>query len=193
VDQGARALPIAQLRDLANAGSNPSQATKQTALRILTRCVSSGKGVSAFRSAIVREVSSRVPAAVPASFKACLEAKANSVTSDQLSTLLSAFVTEGAATARAAGERLGRSLARQCLDQPGVLNALKTMFLTPIRHFVKTSHYSAAFRNCVLHKAERIPLAQLKKFALNPAGARSAGVAIGAGFARACIASGARP
>lgn len=193
VDQGAKALPISQLRDLANAGDNPSQSTRHTALQILTGCLSAGKGVSTFRSAIVREVSSTVPATVPASFKACLEARANTITSGQLSTVLSAFVTQGAATARASGERLGRSLARQCLDQPGVLGALKTMFLSPIRQFVKTSHYSAAFRNCVLHKAERISLAQLRKFALNPAGARAAGVAIGRDFAQACIASGARP
>src|SRR5947209_2062496 len=78
VDQRAQTLPLPQLRDLANAGDNPGQATKQTALRILTRCVSAGKGVSAFRSAIVQEVSAKVPATVPPSFKACLEDRANS-------------------------------------------------------------------------------------------------------------------
>ena len=193
VDSRARDLPISQLRDLANAGNNPSHATREAALRILNRCVQAGKGVSGFRSIIVSEVSSTVPKAVPASFKVCLEDRAKRISPDQLSQIVSAAVTGGATAARATGERLGRSLARRCLDQPGVLTGLRTVFLAPIEKFVRTSHFSSAFRYCVLRKAEQISLAQLKQFALDQVAGRSVGVALGKRFARACIASGARP
>jgi hypothetical protein len=193
VDTEARTLPISQLRDLANAGSNPSGATRGVALRILTTCVKAGHGVTAFRSVILGDVSRTFPKTVPARFKACVEDRVGTISPSQVSLVLTAFVTEGSAAAQATGERLGRSLARSCLNQPRVLAALRELFLAPIRRFARTSHFSAAFRYCVLRKAEHISLAQLKRFALNPVGATAAGVAIGRGFARACIASGARP
>jgi hypothetical protein len=193
VYQRARDLPLPQLRAVANAGANPSPATKRTAIGLLTGCVEQGHGVAALRGVIVKEVNTSVPKTLPTSFRDCIEARANAISANELSRVISAFATESGAAARANGERLGRSLALRCLDQPAVLGSLRELFLAPIRHFARTSHFSAAFRYCVLHKAQKISLAQLKRFALNPAGATAQGVEIGRGFARACIASGATP
>jgi hypothetical protein len=194
VDQRARALPLSQLRDLARAGASPGPATRQTAVRILTRCVQQGHGVSGLRALIVAKINAApIPKMLPATFRECVNARVKAIPPNELSKIISAYATGGQATERAEGERFGYRMGLQCLGQPSVLTSLRTLFLAPIRRFAQTSRFSAAFRHCFLRKAEQISLSQLKQFALNPAGATARGVALGKRLANACIASGARP
>jgi hypothetical protein len=193
VNQHAGQLPISQLRELANAGANPSAAAKQTAVQLIATCLKEGKGLAALRTVLVQGVMGSLSTSLPASYRSCVAAKANALPAGQLSGLISAYGTGGQSAVQSQAVALGRQLGLACLSEPSVLDSFRAIFLAPIRQFAQSSHFSAAFRNCVLRKAEQVPASQLKQFALNPAGAGDLGTKLGQGFAKACIAEGAKP
>jgi hypothetical protein len=131
--------------------------------------------------------------ALPPVFTSCLVAKANATTPAQLSALISAYANQQATVAQTQARQLGAGLAAQCLDSPGVAGALRAAFVAPIRSSFKTSRYSPAFQNCVLGKAQSVPIAQLRQMIANPAGAGAAGEAFGRQAATACVGQGAKP
>jgi hypothetical protein len=192
VAQQAGKLPIGQLRAVANAGSSPPPATKQVAVGLITACIRSGQGLDTMHSLIVQSIETSTSPNVPDVLKQCLIQRANATTGDELSQLVSAYAQNQAA-AQAQAQLVGRGLARQCLADPSILNALRGLFISPIRSALAKSSYSAAFKNCVLKKSEQFPAAKLREAALNPAGAQALGEAFGRNAARACIAAGAKP
>ncbi len=191
--QKARALPIAQLRGLAQSGTTPSGALKPAIANVLASCIQQGKGESALRAVIARETAAALPSTLPASFRGCVESKVRSLSAGQLSQLISVYATAGERALRSRSEQLGRSYGIACLRQPGMLASLRALFLKPIEGFARSSHYSPAFRQCVLREAQRVPAARIEQLALNPATAGAEGRLLGEGFARACIAAGAKP
>jgi hypothetical protein len=184
-------LPIAQLRSLANAGANPPQATKQVAFGLIATCIKQGHGISTIHALIAKAILSGAARTLPAVFTNCIVAKANATTPAQLAQLISAYATQNLAVAQSRARQVGVQLAAQCITTPGVIGALRPLFLAPIRSGLRTT--SAAFRNCVVAKAERLPATQLEQFALNPSTATARGEAFGARAAKECVASGAKP
>jgi hypothetical protein len=189
----ARSLPIDQLRTIVQAGANPPPATKKIGVDLVTTCVSQGSGLSALHAVIVNSIKSSVPSTVPPSFTQCVVAKANATTAGQLSQLISAYANEDQATASKQAEQVGVGLAHQCLNDPGVDNALRALLVQPIEQAFKTSKFSSAYKRCILSKARQFPLAKLKQAALHPSIAERIGEAFGRNAAKACIASGATP
>jgi len=192
VTQQAHGLPISQLREVVNAGSNPSPSAKRVVVRLYTTCLSQGKGVSALRARIVAGFVN-AQASLPPSFTSCLTSKADATTPAQLSALLSTYADQNRAAAQAAARQLGVSMALQCFDDPQVFSSFRAALLVPVRRGLQASHLSATFQRCVLNKAAQIPVSQFKQAAINPAGAHSLGVTLGQRAASACIASGAKP
>jgi hypothetical protein len=192
VSRQSLGLPIAQLRTLANAGANPPQATKQLGFGLIATCIKQGHGIAAIHGLIATAFLSGPSArTLPPVLRNCIVAKANATSPAQLAQLISAYATQNVAVAQSRARQVGVTLARQCLASPGVIVALRPLFLAPIRR--ELGKTSAAFRNCVLAKAERIPATELEQFALNPSTAAVRGRAFGVRAARACIASGAKP
>jgi hypothetical protein len=189
----AQRLPIGQLRDLGSRGANLPPGARAAGAHLLTGCIQQGKGVPALRSLIAQRVTAAMPGTLPASFRTCVENKARGLSVGQLSELISISLISGQSAERSAGEQLGRKLGIQCLAQPGVLAALRGLFLRPLQRLALSSRYSHAFTQCVLHKAQQISSARLRQFALHPASAQSLGHALGEGYARQCIAEGAKP
>ena len=190
VSQQSRALPIVQLRNLANAGSDPPAATKQVAARLLTACIGQGRGVAQFRALIVQAATGPAGATIPPVFKTCLITKVNAATPAQLAQLVSAY---GAGGQSAEARKVGAGFAAQCLDDPAVLAAARQVVLAPLRAAFKTAHYSVAFQKCLIAKTNQIPAPELKRWILDPATAEAHGAAFGKRAAEACIASGAKP
>jgi hypothetical protein len=191
VGKQSQGLPIAQLRDLAHAGANPAPATKQLAFRLIVTCIKQGQGISLIHGLIAKAFLNSSARTLPPVVKNCIVAKANATTPAQLARLISAYATQNAAVAQAQARQVGVGLASQCLASPGVIDALRPLFLAPIRRGLAST--SAAFRNCVLGKAERISGKQLEQYARDPSGASGSARAFGVNAARACIASGAKP
>jgi hypothetical protein len=187
VSQQSLGLPTAQLRALANAGSNSPPATQQLAARLIVTCMKKGDGIELIHSLIAKGILSSSAGKLPAVFTNCIVAKANATTPAQLDALISAYATQNQSVAQSRARQVGETLATQCLTVPRVINTLKPMFLAPIRRELRKT--SAAFRNCVLAKAERLSAAQLEGFGLKP----SAGEAFGERAAKACIAAGDEP
>jgi hypothetical protein len=185
-------LPTDQLRQVADAGPNAPPATRQLALRLVVTCIKQGRGIAAIHSLITTAfLSGPAAGSIPAVLRNCIVAKANATTPDQLAQLISAYVTQNVAVAQAQARQVGVTLAARCVAAPGVIGALRPLFLAPIRRGLRAT--SAAFRNCVLAKAERLPATTLEQYALNPSAASVRGRAFGENAARACIASGAKP
>jgi hypothetical protein len=193
VRQQAARLPTSQLRALADAGANPGPATKQTAVRLIVGCIGKGNGAAGLRTLIVQRIASTFPSTLPADFTSCVEDKASAIPASQLSAFLSTYATQGQAATTAQAEAYGHQLGIECLGQPGVIRSLRVVFLKPLQRFAQTSRFSKAFRECVLGKAEQISDQQVEQFALHPQQASTLGNALGRGYARACIAQGARP
>jgi hypothetical protein len=188
VSRQSLALPTAQIRDLANPGSNPPPATKQLAARLIVKCIEQGQGIAAIHSLITKGIlSAAAGTTLPAPFTDCIVAKADALTPAQLTQLISAYATQNLAAAQSRARQVGVVLAKRCIATRGVIGALRPLFLAPIRSGLRTT--SAAFRNCVLAKAAAIPAAQLERFALHP----NLGEAFGVHAGRACIAAGANP
>jgi hypothetical protein len=190
VSQQSRGLSIVQLRNLANAGSNPAPATKQVAARLLTTCIGQGKGIAQFRALIVQAATGPAAGSIPPVFKSCLVTRVNAATPAQLAQLVSAYGSGGQSIE---ARKVGAGFAAQCLDQPAVLGAARQVVLAPLRAAFKTSHYSVAFQKCLVTKTNQIPAPELKRWILDPATAESNGAAFGKRAAEACIASGAKP
>lgn len=193
VGQQAQGLPTDQLRSVANAGANPDPATKKIAIGLVSKCISEGKGISVLHQLIVQSIKQNASPNLPPAFTSCIIAKANQTTPAQLSALVSAYANGNESTAETQAKQVGVGLAHQCLGDPSVINALRTVFIAPIKKAFASSSYSAAFKNCVLKKAEQFPAAKLQQAALNPSGASALGEAFGRNAAKACIASGAKP
>jgi hypothetical protein len=193
VAQQAKGLPIDQLRAVASSAANPSGSTKKIAIGLVTTCIKQGKGISVLHQLIVQSIKANASSSLPPAFTSCIIAKANQTTPAQLSSLISQYANGSTAAAEAQAKQVGVDLAHQCLDDPGVITALRAVFIAPIKKAFAASSYSAAFKNCVLKKAEQFPAAKLKQAALNPSGAQALGEAFGRNAAKACIASGARP
>lgn len=186
-------LPISQLRELADSGANPSPAAKQTAVQLVVACLEAGQGLGAIRSELVQGMDASFPSSLPASFRSCVDQKANQIPAGELSGLIAAYGNGDQSAVQSRATTLGRDLGLQCLGEPGVLSAVRELFLAPIRQFAQSSTLSSAFRQCVLGKAEKVSLSQLKQFVLDPAHATAVGTALGRGFAKACIAGGIKP
>lgn len=189
----ARGLPIDQLRAVAKADSNPDPSTKKVAIGLVSTCIKQGKGISVLHQLIVQSIRQNASSSLPPAFTSCIIAKANQTSPAQLSQLISDYANGSTATAEAQAKQVGVGLAHQCLSDPGVINALRSVFIAPIKKAFQTSSYSDAFKNCVLQKAEQYPAAKLREAALNPSGATALGEAFGRSAAKACIASGATP
>jgi hypothetical protein len=193
VGQQANKLPIDQEKALASAPSNAPPATKKIAIGLVTSCIKQGKGLSVLHQLIVQAIKGSISPSLPPAFTQCVIAKANETTAGQLSQLISAYANENQATAQAQAKQVGVGLGRACLKDPSIVGALRGVFVTPIKQAFAGSQYSAAFKNCVLNKAEHYPAAKLQEAALNPSGASAQGEAFGKAAAKACIASGAKP
>jgi hypothetical protein len=196
VSQHAGKLPIAQLRAIANPGANPSLQVKQIGARLDSLCISQGQGINGARNLIVAGIVREIPhlaTPLPPSFTSCLEAKARQVPPTQLSQLLTSYATQGSAAAQANAQSFGVGLAHQCFGDPAVVAGLRGLFVSSFRTGLQTSKFSAAFKACLLKKANQVPASEVKQMALDPAGANALGVAIGKRAAKACIASGAKP
>jgi hypothetical protein len=193
VSTQAKALPIDQLRSVAKSGSKPDPATKKIAIGLVTDCIKQGKGIATLHQLIVQSIKASASPTLPPAFTACIIAKANQTTPAQLSSLIADYANGNTTTAQSQARQVGVGLARQCLSDPGVIGALRAVFIAPIKKAFATSGYSAAFKNCVLKKAEQFPAAKLQEAALNPSGANALGQAFGRDAAKACIASGAKP
>jgi hypothetical protein len=191
--QKARGLPIGQLRAVANSGSNPSASVKQTGLSLVSECMQQGPGLTAMHQLIVQTFERAGGSTLPVAFRTCFEQKANATTASQLDQLLSVYASQGAAAAQSQSVALGRQLGLECLSQPAVVSGLRASFLAPLKASFQTAHYSAAFKQCVLGRLEKVSGAQLEEFALNPSSAHSLGYQFGRNAAKACIASGAKP
>ncbi len=192
VSRQSQGLSIAQLRELANAKSNPPQATKQLGFGLIATCIKQGKGIATIHALIASKfLSGPVAGTLPAVLRSCIVAKANATTPAQLAQLISAYATQDSSAAQSRARQVGVALARQCVTAPGVIGSLRPLFLAPIRRELGAT--SAAFRNCVVAKAERIPATELEQFVLDPSLATVRGRAFGAHAAQACIASGAKP
>jgi hypothetical protein len=189
----ARGLPIDQLRAVANSGSNPSSSVKQIGLNLVSQCLHQGAGLAAMHQLIVQTFEQAGGSSLPAAFKTCFEQKANATTAGQLDQLLTVYSSQGAAAARTQSVALGRQLGTECLSQPAVVSGLRASFLAPLKASFQKAHYSAAFKQCVLGRLEKVSAAQLEQFALNPSSAQSLGYKFGRDAAKACIASGAKP
>jgi hypothetical protein len=193
VGQRANTLPIDQEKALASGGSNASSATKKVAIGLVTDCIKQGKGLSVLHQLIVQSIKSSASSSLPPAFTQCVIAKANQTSASQLSQLISSYANENQATAQAQAKQVGVGLGRACLTDPSIVNALRGVFVAPIKQAFAGTKYSAAFKNCVLKKAEHYPTAKLQQAALNPSGANAQGEAFGKAAAKACIASGAKP
>ncbi len=193
VVQQAGNLPIDQLRKVADAGLNAPTGTKRIAIRLVAACIRQGKGLATIHALIIQPIERSSSPTVPPVFKRCVIQKANATTGEQLSQLVAAYAGNDLATAQKQAFQVGVGLGRQCLGDPQIIGALRSRFMTPIKTALRQSAYSAAFKNCVLHKSERVPASLLREAALNPAGASVLGQRFGRNAARACIASGARP
>jgi hypothetical protein len=189
----ARGLPIGQLRAVANSGSNPSSSVKQIGLHLVSECLQQGAGLTAMHQLIVQTFERAGGSNLPVAFRTCFEQKANATTAAQLNQLLSVYASQGAAAAQTQSIALGRQLGGECLSQPAVVSGLRASFLAPLKASFQTAHYSAAFKQCVLGRLEKVTAAQLTQFALNPSSAHSLGYQFGRDAAKACIASGAKP
>ena len=196
VSQQAQSLPTPQLRALAEsagpASTNSPPATKQLAARLTSQCVAQGKGVDVLHRAIVGSIIAQAPSNLPPAFTNCLVQKANTLSPATLSGLIG-LESQGQAVVQAQARQLGVGLAAQCVTAPGVIGPLRAAFVDPIKAGFATSKFSAAFKNCVLAKAESIPASQLSGMIVNPAGANAAGNAFGQQAAKACVAQGAKP
>jgi hypothetical protein len=193
VGQQAKGLPIDQLRKVAHSGANPDPATKKIAIGLVTDCIKQGKGISVLHQLIVQSIKANASSSLPPAFTSCIIQKANQTTPAQLSNLISQYANGSTAAAETQAKQVGVGLAHQCLGDPGVITALRSVFIEPIKKAFETSSYSKAFKDCVLKKAQEFPAAKLKQAALNPSGATALGEAFGRNAAKACIASGARP
>jgi hypothetical protein len=193
VGQQSKGLPIDQLRAVATAGANPPASTKKIALGLVTDCIKQGKGIAVLHQLIVQSIKQNASASLPPAFTSCIIAKANQTSPAQLSSLVAAYANGNATTAESQAKQVGVGLAHQCLSDPNVITALRGVFIAPIKKAFESSSYSAAFKKCVLQKAEQFPAAKLQQAALNPSGASALGEAFGRDAAKACIASGAKP
>jgi hypothetical protein len=191
--QQARGLPIGQLRAVANSGSNPSASVKQIGLHLVSECMQQGAGLTAMHQLIVQTFEHAGGSNLPVAFRTCFEQKANATTASQLDQLLTVYASQGAAAAQSQSVALGRQLGTECLSQPNVVSGLRASFLAPLKASFQTAHYSAAFKQCVLGRLEKVSASQLAQFALNPSSAHSLGYQFGRNAAKACIASGAKP
>lgn len=191
--QHARGLPIDQLRAVANSGPNPPASVKQVGLRLVSDCMRQGPGLTAMHQLIVQTFENAGGSSLPPAFRTCFEQKANSTSSAQLMQLLSVYASRGSSAAQAQSIQLGRQLGAECLSQPNVINGLRASFLAPLKAQFQKSHYSAAFKSCVIGKLQKVTAKQLETFAFNPSKANSLGYQFGRNAARACVASGARP
>lgn len=193
VTQQARKLPTPQLREVSDAGSNASPATRQVVAGMLTGCIDEGKGVSELRSLLTQSVAGGMSGSVPANYTNCVTSKVGAATPTQLSEFVSAYITGGQVAAETIGRQFGVTLGEECLQSSGMAAKIRARFLAPIENGLAASHFSAAFKSCVLHKAEHVSTSQVTAMVLHPASANALGQALGRDFARACIASGAKP
>jgi hypothetical protein len=193
IEQQAHSLSTAELTKLANAGANPDAATKAIVARLTSTCIAQGHGTAAVRRLMSSSITSQLDPTLPPAYRDCVLAKADQIPASQLAQLLS-VAEQSQARGTAAGRAIGVSLGKQCLGDPGVVRALKAKVLQPIKQaFGSSSQYSAAFRNCLIGKAEKISAAQIREFALHPDKANAIGDALGRKWAQQCVASGATP
>jgi hypothetical protein len=189
----ARSLPIADLRTVANAGANPSPAAKRQALQLLAGCVSQGKGVAGLRALIVGSYLRQSPQTIPPAFTSCIESKINAISNSQFVQLLTEYVNQGQAAAQSQGRGFGLALARQCFNEPGVVNAFRGLFVAQVQRTLQSSKYSAAFQRCMVGKTQQISASELKQIVSNPSQGSAIAQAFGRRAASACVAAGAKP
>lgn len=193
ITQQSRRLPLASLRKLARAGSNPSPSTKQLGEHLFVACIEQGKGVAAIHEQIVQSMLQSLPSTTPRAFTSCLADKANAIKPGELASLVFAASRGQSSAVQAQGRRLGFAFAEQCFETPAMRPVLLGLVLAPLQRELDNGHYSAAFKTCLVGKVRMIPSADLVHLALDPAGANASGVAFGRKAAEACIASGAKP
>jgi hypothetical protein len=147
VVQQASTLPLTSLRRLVTA-----QTDRPVADPLLARCVEQGKGVSWMRGAIAASVAGNLPSSTPPKFTHCMIAGVDGLTPAQLA----AALRKGATGDESYAVRLGRGIALGCVQQPGVFEEYRKMFLSGIRATLQRRHVPPAFVQCVLDKAGRM-------------------------------------
>jgi len=187
----SRGLPIAQLREVASAGSNPAPATKQLDVRLIVTCIKQGHGIGLMHVLITKAILSGPASTLPTAVKDCIVSKADATTPAQLVDVISAYAAQNQAAEQSRAIQLGEAIGARCVAVPGAIAAFRAAFIAPIRRELRTT--SSAFRNCVMAKAEQLPAAQLERFAVDSPAAAARARAFGGNAARACIASGAKP
>jgi hypothetical protein len=156
-------------------------------------CIEQGKGVSAFRSLVAQQFMQALPQNFPPAFSSCLESGANHIPASQLAGLVSLFANPDPAVIQAQGRQLGAGLATQCLDQPAVVDSLRTYVVDATRQGFQSTHLSAAYQNCVVQKLQQASAADYSRLFANPQTVNTSAQALGRSAGQACLAAGIRP
>ena len=194
VKQKAGALPIDQLKSVANSDLASGPTNVRIALRLVVSCVQEGHGASALRAAINAGAAGvQVGSDLPPQYLQCVAQGLEGISNAQLGGLVNELAvnpTKGREDARQIGVKYGLV----CLGEPTVLRAMRAKLIAPIKAGFRSRHYSAAFTRCVLGKAQRISATQVRQLATAVLHGNSAqDEALGRRWAQECIASGARP
>jgi hypothetical protein len=191
--KGAHALSTGQLKAVATPKAQDVEPSiRRLTVGLMSTCVQHGAGAAPLRTSIVNSFDNSAPSSLPAAFKQCFLAKANAMTTTQLAGLISADA-ESSANETAKAQKLGHDLGASCLTEPSVIDALRVDFTRSFRQSFAHSSYSAAFKKCVIGKAEAVPAATLTGFALDQATSQRVGFAFGKKAATQCVAEGHRP
>jgi hypothetical protein len=191
--KGAHALSTSQLKSMATLKEqdiNPS--IRRLTVGLMSTCVQHGAGAASLRTSIVNSFDASAPSSLPTAFKQCFLAKANAVSTTQLAGLISADA-QSSANETAKAEKLGHDLGAACVTQPSVIDALRVDFARSFQQSLAHAKYSAAFKDCVMKKADAVPAATLTGFALDQATSQRVGYAFGQKAAKTCIAEGHHP
>jgi len=187
-----RKQPIAQLQQVANAGQNPSPATRRLVFGFAAGCVAQGHGSDAIHAAIVSSFQARASSSIPPVLSSCVLDKVKAIPDSQLANVVSRAEVSQAAEEQS-GSQLGVGLAHQGRQRPQVLGALRQRFISQVTVGLRSRSLSSAFQNCVVGKARQVSASEIEQIALDPSTAGARGQALGQAWAKECVASGVRP
>jgi hypothetical protein len=152
VVQQTRGLPLASLRKLVTA-----QSDRPVTNPLLARCVEQGKGLSWIRGAIADSVAGNLSPSTPPKLSHCVIVGVDQLTPEELA----AALRKGANGDRSYSIQLGRRIALECIQKPGLFDAYRQLLVSGIRGSLQRRHLPPAFTQCVANKASHMSPAQL--------------------------------